>query len=676
MASGQRKLKLPCSGAVATSTTTTAETATAPPETTDPATPPPETADPATSPPETTDPVTPPPETTDPATPPPETTDPATPPLETTDPATPPPETTDPATPPPETTDPATPPPETTDPATPPPETTDPATPPPETTDPATPPPETTDPATPPPETTKAATTPPKTTTAATTVPVTIAPTTAPSSTETPAAASTKAPSTTTTAPAEATTDPVVEHYNSSTLPPGVDSSMLNGSELVTVEVTETTQEDGTSSYSYVVITRMGNTLQTIVLSPSAASAAGSSQSNTNNSAKASSSLGIGTIVAIIVVSLVFMLVSFAFFIVQRRRSKNRPSNISSDDVLDSPVVGKQVWLLEQGQSLADTEYAEMTRTTANSRSTGSSVPIYSHHRGTLWEDPVIQASRIPFDRIELGTVIGRGAFGEVYCGRYRGQDVAIKMLVPEKRKDMAHIQALLSEVRLMATMEHPHIVPFVGVAWESLSDLCCVSEYMPGGDLRTLLKEYLDDGIPQGMDAIKMQIAYEVAYALTYLHSFVPVVLHRDLKSRNILLTESLHAKITDFGASRIRSDATMTSNVGSSLWMAPEVMIGGHYDEKADVFSLGVVISELDTHELPYSHAKEGNSGNGRSLPDAAVLQMVSMGKLRVRFSSFMHPDMVSFVERCVSVDPQERPTAAEVLYHLQMATKNRQC
>ncbi|KAE8965069.1 hypothetical protein PF011_g28442, partial [Phytophthora fragariae] len=68
----------------------------------------------------------------------------------------------------------------------------------------------------------------------------------------------------------------------------------------------------------------------------------------------------------------------------------------------------------------------------------------------------------------------------------------------------------------------------------------------------------------------------------------------------------------------------------------------MGQHYGEKADVFSLGVVISELDTHELPYAHAKESGSG-GRSLPDTAVLQMVSLGKLRVRFSAFMNPDEV---------------------------------
>ncbi|KAI9990296.1 hypothetical protein PInf_021106 [Phytophthora infestans] len=179
-------------------------------------------------------------------------------------------------------------------------------------------------------------------------------------------------------------------------------------------------------------------------------------------------------------------------------------------------------------------------------------MPEVRQYRVALSDDPVILASRVSTDGIELGAIIGRGAFGEVYRGRYRGQDVAVKTLVPEKRKDMEYIEALLSEVKLMATMEHPNIVQFIGVAWESLSDLYCLIEFMAGGDLRTLLKEYHASGIPQGMDASKTQIAYGVAHALTYLHSLEPVVLHRDLKSRNILLTESLSAKITDFGASR----------------------------------------------------------------------------------------------------------------------------
>ncbi|KAG7376518.1 hypothetical protein PHYPSEUDO_013225 [Phytophthora pseudosyringae] len=582
------------------------------------------------------------------------------------------------------------------------PSTTAPTTTTPTTTTPATTAPSTTAPATSAPATTSPTptTTAPSPTTRAPSTPTTAAPSptaTAPTPTTTaPAATTAAAPATTTSTtpssttattspPAATTAAPVVQHYNSSTLPPGVDASMLDGADLVSVEVTETQLGDGTTSYSYVVVTRSGGTEKTIVLSPTAsasgggttaAQSGGSLPDSNNAAAKSSSSIGVGAIIGIIVAAVVFMLVLFAFFIAQRRRNKHRPSDASPEDVLESPIVGKQARPLQLGQSPADTEYQELTRTTANSRSSGGSMPDGRRHRSTLWEDPVILASRIPIDRIELGTVISRGGFGEVYRGRYREQDVAIKTLLPEKRKDLAHIQAFLSEVRLMATMEHPHIVQFMGVAWESLSDLFCVTEFMAGGDLRSLLKDYLANGVPEGLDASKMQIAYQVAYALTYLHSLEPVLLHRDLKSRNILLTESLDAKLTDFGASRIRSDATMTAGVGSSLWMAPEVMMGKRYGEKADVFSLGVVISELDTHELPYSHAKEGNSGSGgHPLPDTAVLQMVSMGKLRVRFSPFMDPDMARFVGSCVSVDPRSRPTAAEVLYFLQVATRTQQ-
>ncbi|KAE8972510.1 hypothetical protein PR003_g29161 [Phytophthora rubi] len=303
--------------------------------------------------------------------------------------------------------------------------------------------------------------------------------------------------------------------------------------------------------------------------------------------------------------------------------------------------------------------------------STGPSHRSGSRHPSSLWDDPVIVAARIPVDRVELGELISRGGFGEVYRGWYREQNVAVKTLLPSTRKDMNHIEAFLSEIKLMATMEHPQIVQFIGVAWESLSELYAVSEFMEGGDLRTLLIKYYESDHPRGFDPAKTKMALQVAHALTYLHSLDPVVLHRDLKSRNILLTDSLDAKITDFGASRERSDHTMTAGVGTSFWMAPEVVMGEQYGEKADVFSFGVVLSELDTHELPYSHAKE-NSDTGRPLPDAAVLQLVLMGRLQVQFSNVGPLEMTQLAQQCLQMEPEDRPTAAEVLYRLHTISK----
>ncbi|KAG6620329.1 TKL protein kinase [Phytophthora cinnamomi] len=303
--------------------------------------------------------------------------------------------------------------------------------------------------------------------------------------------------------------------------------------------------------------------------------------------------------------------------------------------------------------------------------STGPSHRSGGRHSSGLWDDPVIVAARIPVDRVERGELLSRGGFGEVYRGRYRDQTVAVKTLLPSTRKDMNHIEAFLSEIKLMATMEHPQIVQFIGVAWESLSELYAVSEFMEGGDLRSLLIKYYENDHPKGFDPAKIKMALQVAHALTYLHSLDPLVLHRDLKSRNILLTDTLDAKITDFGASRERSDKTMTAGVGTSFWMAPEVVMGESYGEKADVFSFGVVLSELDTHELPYSHAKE-NSETGRPLPDAAVLQLVLMGRLQVQFSDVGPVEMKQLAQQCLLMEPEDRPTAAEVLYRLHTISK----
>lgn len=152
-----------------------------------------------------------------------------------------------------------------------------------------------------------------------------------------------------------------------------------------------------------------------------------------------------------------------------------------------------------------------------------------------------------------------------------------------------------------MASIEQERVAPFVGLAWDSLRDLCVITKFMEGGDLCSLLKLFDEHkSRSQGVDEDKILIATHLAHALAYLHSLKPPVIHRDLKSRNILLDTHLNAKRTDFGISREASDMTMTAGVGMSLWIAPEVMMGERYDEKADVFSFGVVLTELETHQL----------------------------------------------------------------------------
>ncbi|POM74232.1 TKL protein kinase [Phytophthora palmivora] len=267
---------------------------------------------------------------------------------------------------------------------------------------------------------------------------------------------------------------------------------------------------------------------------------------------------------------------------------------------------------------------------------------IEAAHNG-IWNDDVITAKRIPRDKVKIKKLISRGAYGEVYNGVFNGQPVAVKMLLPSTRGSLQHVTDFLTEAKMTASMDHPHIVTFIGVAWDSLSDLCVVLEFMDGGDLRMLLNKYEATKHPVGFDKQKTTIALHVCHALTYLHSLMPPVIHRDLKSRNILLNHDFEAKLTDFGISRERLDQTMTAGVGTSLWMAPEVMLGEKYDVKADMFSFGVVLSELDVHTLPYAQTKQRSlDTSGRKMADATLLQKITAAEALYRLQVILTQDL----------------------------------
>ncbi|TMW66837.1 hypothetical protein Poli38472_011953 [Pythium oligandrum] len=371
-----------------------------------------------------------------------------------------------------------------------------------------------------------------------------------------------------------------------------------------------------------------------------------------NDQSSNSSSLSTGAIVGIVVGAIVVLGLVIGVFVWKRRSRANDKAIVAE---IPTPTEG------------GSTNYSTL-KTTGTNVTQGSA----ASNESDSWADPAIIAVRIPLEKITFGELISRGGYGEVFRGTYQDRGVAIKRLLPERRKDLAQIEAFFTEVKLMSTLEHERVVRFVGVAWDSLSDLCVLTELMEGGDLRTVLNRFETvERRSHGFDFVKVRIAVHVAHALTYLHSLQPVVLHRDLKSRNILLDSQLNAKVTDFGVARERIDSTMTAGVGSSLWMAPEVMLGERYNEKADVFSYGVVLSELDTHVTPYTHATE--PGTGRKLPETAILQMVSLGRLRVEFSSSAYPELVELALACVAVNPADRPTAAEVLHRVHQISRS---
>ncbi|KAH7472473.1 putative serine/threonine-protein kinase [Phytophthora ramorum] len=148
----------------------------------------------------------------------------------------------------------------------------------------------------------------------------------------------------------------------------------------------------------------------------------------------------------------------------------------------------------------------------------------------------------------------------------------------------------------------------------------------------------------------------------------------HRDVEAIKLLSRGGFGesgAKLSDFGISRNRSfDETMTAGVGTARWIAPEVILGGHYTEFADIYSFGVVLSELDTCKAPFYDATNTNGGK---MQDVTILQLVSAGKLQPSFDESSPPSIVKLARACLSFDPAQRPSAIHISYELRKIMKD---
>jgi serine/threonine protein kinase len=292
------------------------------------------------------------------------------------------------------------------------------------------------------------------------------------------------------------------------------------------------------------------------------------------------------------------------------------------------------------------------------------------HVDSVFLNDPVIITSRVEYKELKVGKCISQGGFGLVFAGEFHGRRVAIKKIRPDRSNDVAGIEQFLKEIILMAQLYHPRIVEFIGVAWDVLRHLSAVNEFMDHGDLRNVLHGYKLQSTPLTWRAHKARISLHIAEALSYLHSLKPKVIHRDLKSKNVLLNLHLDAKLSDFGISRqrFRVETHMTVGVGTSFWIAPEVLLGKDYDERADIFSFGVVLSEIDTDDYPYwNDANEGGEARGK-LQEAEILSLVAAGQKRPEFTIDCPPGILDIADCCLQKDPANRPSAAEIVVMLQ--------
>lgn len=209
---------------------------------------------------------------------------------------------------------------------------------------------------------------------------------------------------------------------------------------------------------------------------------------------------------------------------------------------------------------------------------------------------------------LRRGKEVGFGQYSRVYRGSWRGEHVAIKRV---KVKTQKECDMIAREVEVLSRVNFENVVSFAGIASISTHVLEIVMELCQGGTVFDLCHN-------SDMDVAWLQqhkMISDVAHAVRYLHNLQPPIIHRDLKSLNLLLARPLReqadvplVKVTDFGFSRFKEGTTkwgkMTGNVGTCHWMAPEVWSGKQYDDKADVYSFSIVVYEIVCLSVPFEN------------------------------------------------------------------------
>lgn len=298
----------------------------------------------------------------------------------------------------------------------------------------------------------------------------------------------------------------------------------------------------------------------------------------------------------------------------------------------------------------------------------------------------------IRWNELEMGEVVGQGAFGAVRKATFKGTMVAIKILFQAKSDDKM-IAMFRGEAEMLVKMRHPNVVACLGVVLpksndshnhsndnsntsttsqgmpngsnngmmiynsfggsHSLADFCLVLEYMP-----TDLKRYINETGGLGKNLYKtvmIQICQGIVQGLTYLHESKPKIIHRDLKPANILLSSTLQPKLADFGISREKEETSTMTRIGTPMYMAPEILQAHKYNELVDIYSFGMVLYQMTTGKIPFA------TEAGLELNPLQVIMKASIEKQRPTLPDFVPSSIANIIKLCWEHEAQRRPTSS---------------
>ncbi len=264
----------------------------------------------------------------------------------------------------------------------------------------------------------------------------------------------------------------------------------------------------------------------------------------------------------------------------------------------------------------------------------------------------------IKFSELKFVQKIGEGGFGQVFLGLWNGKYVAIKKFnTKEKHSGKNSLNKFIKEINVISNLRHPNVVLYIGASINK-NEYYMITEFI----LRGSLFDYLHVHKNKLSETEQLNIAYEVAIALRYLHS--RKINHCDLKSSNILLDESMKIKVSDFGLSRLNNIFLGSNNkgrIGTSHWMPPEIMKAQKYEESADVFSYGMIIWEMIMGEIPYY-----------GLTPNQIIGLVADCRKIVEIPKFGHSALLKIMKNCLLYEPKMRPNFDHIIKYLDEVIK----